>query len=247
MTVLPEAPEFLANLRDLGGTPTSDGRRIRPGVLLRSDQPLTADSPPPGLPWPPPTVVDLRGLREEDGTHPLLGAGAVVEHLGLLAPGSTAIAALPRTLAELYAFMLDSSADRLGQVVEIVASRPAPVLLHCAAGKDRTGVAVALLLRLVGVGRAEVLADYTATAAAMPGVMARAARKAMGVRWQPGTMTGDVPAEFIEAPAAAMEMVLDRWDAHPGGVTGWARERAGVDDRTLVALTVRLVEDRVAG
>ncbi|MCZ0973837.1 tyrosine-protein phosphatase [Streptomyces albulus] len=67
--------------------------------------------------------------------------------------------------------MLDHRAAWFASVVAELADR-LPAVVSCAAGKDRTGLTVALVLDLVGVGRADIIRDYTATAAAMPEVLA---------------------------------------------------------------------------
>ena len=86
---------------------------------------------------------------------------------------------------------------------------------------------MALALRLVGVDREAVLADFALTTSAMAAVMARA----VAVTPLPGGVTlQDVPPAYLEAPVEALTDVLDRWDAHPGGVAGWVAARGGAPD-----------------
>src|SRR5205807_3302088 len=67
-----------------------------------------------------------------------------------------------------YLEMLDEGADSLAAAVEIIASEPRrPLLFHCAAGKDRTGVLASLLLEVVGVGDDTIAEDYHLSAEGM--------------------------------------------------------------------------------
>ena len=64
--------------------------------------------------------------------------------------------------------------------------RPGPMLVHCTAGKDRTGIVVAVLLRAIGVRRADVLADYLRTEPNLPPAVERAARRRGARAAEPG-------------------------------------------------------------
>ncbi|WP_084038177.1 tyrosine-protein phosphatase [Demequina sp. NBRC 110053] len=227
----------LANLRDLADAAPG----LRAGIAYRSDAPFEGDAEPPGVEaWPPATVVDLRGPGEKDATHPL-GPGVRTVEIDLLSAADPTGAAMARlsTLEELYALMLGSgSAPGLVQVVAEVAREDAPVLFHCSAGKDRTGVSAALILALVGVSRDAVVADYHRTAEHMPSVLGRIMASAPSHVGD--TPLASVPREILEAPEAAIESVLDAWDEHDGGVEGWYLAHGG-DAQTLAALRGRLL------
>ncbi len=127
-------------------------------------------------------------------------------------------------LADLYRLMLEGNGARgIVRVIEAVAAADGSVLVHCTAGKDRTGVSVALLLTLVGIDRAAVVTDYVATAANMPGVLARMIAMFSGAdaAFVPTYDAAKLPAAALDAPARAIETVLDIWDATPGGAEGW--------------------------
>lgn len=204
----------LANLRDLGGLRTTSGGRILPGLLYRSDAPLAGDERPDAvMTWPPRTVVDLRSAGEADSQHswpetvvvhriPLLGeAGAVWR----TAPAASRA---PR-LEELYERMLDAAPTWIGRLTRIVAHGNEPVLVHCTGGKDRTGVAIAALVLGAGVEPADVVADYTATAARIRRLLVRLDL--------PNTA---IPPERF-APPEAIGGVVARLTGWPGGVSGW--------------------------
>lgn len=222
------------NLRDVGGLPVPGGRAVAPGRVLRSAVPDAADIGPRGIVWPPALVIDLRSVAESEAVHPLSQAGARVLNLPLLSalrPGAEPV----QTLHALYLLMLDQAADHFVDIVREVGSEPGATLIHCAAGKDRTGVSIALLLRLVGVEREHVVADYLRTAEAERAITARLERAAG--RHHRSTL----PASFFDVSPEAITGVLDVWDGHDGGVRGWFLGIGGsehhVDQlrRTLVA------------
>ncbi|MCI2238224.1 tyrosine-protein phosphatase [Paenibacillus sp. TRM 82003] len=222
----PEPVETVANLRDVAHCDP----RLEPGVLWRSAQPLAGDGAPAQVTsWPPATVVDLRSAAElPAGDHPLLGEGTRVHPVELLdgAGDPAAAAGDPPPLREVYLGMLEPGTGLL-RAVELVAAGPAPVLVHCAAGKDRTGVVVALALRLVDVPRTAVLADFALTTGHLPEVL----RRLVAASPLPtGVDLATLPQEYFTAPTAALDAVLDVWDAHEGGAAGWARAHGASAD-----------------
>jgi protein-tyrosine phosphatase len=140
----------LANFRDLGGLPTYTGRVTQPGVLYRSDAPALGDAPPDAV-WPPSLVLDLRSADEPIEPHPLRTNGTAVHRFMLLGT------ARPQTLRELraagtfdleglYGELITRVGEALPEVLSLLVTTDGPALIHCAAGKDRTGVLVAILL-----------------------------------------------------------------------------------------------------
>lgn len=224
------------NLRDVAGLPTEDGGHTRPGVLLRGDAPLDGDPAPAALAWPPGSVVDLRSSRERHGPHPLIALGAEVHHVPLtdaLSPEALARGeqgGLP--MGELYLLLAEAAPGWLPQVVDVVAHGPAPTLIHCAAGKDRTGVAVAILLRLAGVTRAAVEADFVQTNARRVALRDRLLAQ--------GALDADVPADRVGVRLEHIAAVLDLLDDHAGGPVGFVRD-AGVPDTDVADWRARLL------
>jgi protein-tyrosine phosphatase len=192
----------LANSRDVGGLPTADGTRIAPGVLLRSDnlQTLTDSDVQRLAELGLTDVVDLRSdyEAEREGPGPLTAADVAVHHFSLFRewrPGTgeekpdvrTEVMpeeALPwvdlKPQEELrneaasfyFAYVMDRP-DSIIAALRVIADAPGTVLVHCAAGKDRTGTVIALALTLAGVERAEVVADYAASSERVEQVVAR--------------------------------------------------------------------------
>lgn len=153
------------NVRDVGGYPTADGRRTRWRTLLRSDE-LTKLPPHAidelcdlGLRQ----VIDLRWPDELELSPSVFAAHPDVRyrHIALLVDDPT-----PHSgLAGMYRHVLD---ERLPQLVEVARAllEPGglPAVIGCAAGKDRTGITIAVLLSLAGVADDLVIEDYALSA-----------------------------------------------------------------------------------
>ncbi len=227
----------LANFRDLGGLPLTGGGVTRPAVLYRSDAMYPGDVAPAQAPlWPPALVVDLRSPSESATGGYYWPAGVRVDHIPLLRRaavvtgrpdrGSGPESRRPVRLESLYLAMLQAVPGKLASLVGLAADATGPVLVHCAAGKDRTGVAVAVLLMAAGVEPASVIADYTATAPRIPDLLSRL--QALGRRLP---ADADEHPELLGTPAEAISAVIERLAGWPGGLPGWlAAHGASPDD-----------------
>jgi protein-tyrosine phosphatase len=227
--------DLLANLRDVG----TAHPRLRQGVLYRSDAPLSTDEPPLAQQWPPATVIDLRDHGEKAEPHPYRHTSQVVD-LPLLAGSVTAPQTLAKGLTALYTHLLHTKATAclLVTAVQTIADSDGGVLVHCTAGKDRTGVAVALALRLVGIDHDAIVADYIRTADRMPAVQARMARTVR--RNFPEPAPPPLSPELLAAPSHAIQTFLRALEGHDGGPRGWYLTHGG-DPRLLNALEQRLL------
>ncbi|HMM74199.1 MAG TPA: tyrosine-protein phosphatase [Gammaproteobacteria bacterium] len=163
------------NMRDLGGLATADGRRTRRGRVYRSDALATltdadcARLAALGIR----AVYDFRTEEERARAPNRLDSLALVQHpRGFIPRGNPEMfiavnarrlsaAAVRATMLEQYARLaLDHTEHYAWVFRRLLSDDGAPAILHCASGKDRTGVGVALLLLAVGVTREEVLEDY---------------------------------------------------------------------------------------
>lgn len=202
------------NIRDVAGLPTVDGDRTRPGILLRGDAPFADDGPaspgwPRGLAWPPGVAVDLRSDPELDHPYPLPEVTTRRVHLPVMTTLAPEILAHDRdhrlAPGELYLGLLEAAPTWLPTVLDAVIDGPHPVLVHCAAGKDRTGVTIAVLLRIAGVTRAAVEADFSRTNARRVGLQRRLERRG-------ALRPGVVPAGTVGVAREEIVGVLDRLD-----------------------------------
>ncbi len=161
------------NTRDIGGYPTRDGHTTRWGRFLRSDslhklsvvdvEMLQAA----GLD----AIIDLR-RTDEAAAEPDLTAGFPAIHYfnlpvlpkAVSSPASDNPLAGVRSLSDVYIAMLDHFQANLRVIFETIAAHAsAPMIIHCTAGKDRTGVVFALLLDLAGVDDETIIEDYALT------------------------------------------------------------------------------------
>lgn len=211
----------LANLRDLGGLRTRDGSVTRSGVLFRSDAPYEGDVDRPWPGWPPSVVIDLRSRSENELSPRQWPDPVLVQHFELYERARPGAIDPARDLMGLYRRMLRKTPRRMVQLVELL-SLDGSTLIHCAAGKDRTGVVVAMLLALAGVSESDIVRDYLLTGQAMPAVVTRL------------TAAGGLPADLrahehlLATPLAAIRLVLDEIGAgSPGGVRRWYLDHGG--------------------
>ncbi|GAA1383455.1 hypothetical protein GCM10009613_12910 [Pseudonocardia kongjuensis] len=213
------------NFRDLGGLHAGPDRRVRPGVLFRSDTlqaltPADVDHLTDVLALE--LVVDLRIGPEavEEGRGPL--AARPVSYLN--APlRDLPVSDLPAREQSLFFYRehLSSPASPLATIVRVLCAMAGrPTLLHCAAGKDRTGLVSAMTLRLLGVDDDDIVADYLRSGPNMARVMDRF-RTWPRYRDHMGT----VPSEVYQAQEYTIRGFLTALDRDHGGAAGWAGRR----------------------
>lgn len=153
----------MLNLRDLGGY-ACDGGTTRFGVFFRSDVPASAEA--------------ARALRDTLGVTDVLDLRSVEEKQQVI-NGATQTESIrwhdlplfdemdptlvyhdPDVLIKLYRNLLDTAGQAVKQVIETMIDAPGAALVHCSAGKDRTGIISMLLLDAVGVATEDIIADY---------------------------------------------------------------------------------------
>jgi protein-tyrosine phosphatase len=152
----------ITNLRDLGGYPSTDGGTVRWRTLLRSDAlHRLGDSGRAALAGLGlRTVIDLRTDEEVMAAAGALDGGEVrTYHVPLF--DASAIGRLPPELAAIYRYMIDDCGAAIAEAVgRLCASNALPGLIHCTAGKDRTGLVAAIVLAVIGVPDDIIAADY---------------------------------------------------------------------------------------
>ena len=156
------------NARDLGGLFTADGARIRQGALIRTDDlhGLTADGVSALRAYGVSRILDLRTSAERAeqpgpfaGDERYLATPFIDEEAERYRDPST-----EPTLAQTYLGSVERNGRAIAAAIAALAQAPAGgVVVHCRAGKDRTGMFVALVLRVVGVAVDDIAADYALT------------------------------------------------------------------------------------
>lgn len=223
----------LVNLRDVGGLPLLGKGATAHGILYRGDAPYPGDSVIPEIAlWPPKSVIDLRGARERARFAYEWPVGTSVHHVPLSA--AAAPDAQPSDLPVVYARMIDRGSSWVGELLDLVTQPEGPVLLHCTAGKDRTGVAVAVLLLAAGVRPEAVVDDYARTERTLPDLMARWFD--VGVRT---AKSPPLPEQYMHAPSSAIEPIVERITATRGGPAQWMLDH-GADPVLLDMWRTRL-------
>lgn len=233
----------MANLRDVGGIPTTDGAHIQPRRLLRSDhlQHLTDAGVQTLLDLGLSDVVDLRSGYEErhEGPGPLTGRSEVrIHHHSMfredLSPAQTeaelteqiSAQALPWTeivqptvevedsAASFYLSYLVDRPDSVVAALRAISAAPGAALVHCAAGKDRTGTIVALALRLADAEPGAVVEDYAVSSERTAAIVDKLAGSPT---YRDNVLKRPI-AEQHTRPES-MKLVLDYIDAEYGSVS----------------------------
>lgn len=214
---------------------------LRPGALYRSDalHRLNADGRRRIRELGIGRVVDLRSAfdRRIGGRDRLRGTGAVRTSVPL-AGGAMRVDPAEITLRGVYRMLLAQHPAPFGDVLRMIADADAPVLVHCTAGKDRTGLVSALALAAVGVERDAIVADYAATGANLAGEWTR--RMLRKVRRFRVPMT-DALVEVLAASPPDVLIDTFAWlDEQHGGVDDYL-SAIGVDDAVRERLRSRLL------
>jgi protein-tyrosine phosphatase len=230
--------ERLHNFRDLGGYPTRDGRhRVRSGLLYRAD---SLGKLVPGTPdWDRflalgiRTVIDLRHpwearSRGRVAAHPSFAYHNLsIEHRAYDQAAQTADVDPGPYLAERYMEVAEDGTKEIRQALELIADAKAPLVYHCASGKDRTGQLTALVLALLDVDDEVIIEDFTLTERATPRLLAdwRERNEGRSPTW---------PA-FGRAPAAVMRLYLKALGSRYGSTEGYVDQALGMDAASLAA------------
>jgi protein-tyrosine phosphatase len=245
------------NFRDLGGLPTEGGRAIRRGVIYRSEGPASffdehrAELGALGVR----SVCDLRsGVEREIAPNDWCGPACRVLHLDmntdLRASGAQIWRSLRtdpspenanRVMTANYALMPAALGPHLPQIATTLLAGEVPMIIHCTAGKDRTGVAIAMLLALLGVSREQIMIDYTRSDVfghnmRVAGSLDRAFHKSLGF-----APSEQVKAVLMGASTDFLLAALQAVDRHWGSVGAYF-EASGVDPRRQEQLRAALLE-----
>jgi protein-tyrosine phosphatase len=233
------------NFRSLGGLPAADGRRIRPHALLRADRLVGLDE----RDWSAlarvglATICDLRSDAER-AEHPnRLPPGLDVHELncqvnndlradpalGRLMLDDPSARGAERVMIEIYRRFPDYMGRTLTAVVERLLAGGAPMLVHCSAGKDRTGFVVAMLLHALEVPEPLIRADYLASKRWPGAVHHRASLAARLGRFIPAAELEAAVDTVIDVREVYLDAALGAAIAEFGSIDSYLEVAAGLD------------------
>lgn len=244
---MPEMHEFEAcfNFRDLGGHVTGDGRVVRRGHVFRSGSlhRMTAADRRSFARLGITTVVDLR-RPDEVGRHPPPpGIAPRIAHLPLETeiPATEGVAADRRSehLGEEYLEIAGAPAGHaaITAAIDLIAQPRHRVVVHCYAGKDRTGILAALLLSALGVDDDAIAADYAASDAAIAPSIAYAERHEPD--W--ARLIAGLPDRVLRAHPRGILTLLGGIRARHDSVRSYLHA-IGTREYTLARLEAKLLE-----
>ncbi|MDN5917510.1 MAG: tyrosine-protein phosphatase [Pseudonocardia sp.] len=222
----------LSNARDIGGLPLEGGGHVRPGVLLRTEA-LEHLSPGDvrrlldvhGVRQ----VLDLRtdGERVRHGRGELFTAGVDTHLLSFIPEEGRALPELDEDMDPMVhnylAYLNDRGPNVVDGVRRVAQLTDGATIVHCAAGKDRTGVLVALVECVAGVLREEIVADYALSAVRI---------EEMFRRWTTAageTMPEDDEIDRHRPRAEVMRRFLEELDERHGGPVAWLQAHGLTD------------------
>jgi len=232
------------NFRDLGGYEGHGGRRLRWRRLFRSDHlgGLTPADHEVLAALGVAASFDFRGVDERAAApyelpgiaqHSLAIEPTVAQRMQEITEAGRALTVpvVEGLMRDLYRGLVNERSHRFTEFFSHLLRAEAPVVFHCTAGKDRTGVAAALVLLALGVPRDTVMRDYLLT---------------NEVFKPPWTPREDIDPQVLQAlwgvQADYLEAALDTIDRAHGGPERYLRRGIGLDDSQLEALTQRYLQ-----
>lgn len=255
------------NFRDLGGYPAGEKQRVRWGRLYRSG--TLSNVTPAGhatlrelgirvlcdfrtqrererevVDW----TGDGRTLLAWDYDPKLVSVRALLSSAGVSRDSGLTPAAARRAMIELYRELPTRLAEPYSSLFARLAAGDLPLVFGCAAGKDRTGVAAALVLSALGVSREIILNDYTLTnqVVDLEQVLFRDPRRSIGLEDEHGQLARvdrGARAPFLEASAEYLAATFERIESDHGSVDEYLRARLDVGPAQLASIREHLLED----
>lgn len=250
--------EAVENVRDYGGYATATGRRLVRGRLIRTAHHARASDADLkrfealGVS----VVVDLRHpdeRRKQPSRRPDGWSGAVIESDlddgEREAPHITFLKTTDLTEASARAYMIEAyrripfeprHLDLFGRYFRALAETDGAVVIHCAAGKDRTGILAALTHHVAGVSEADLLADYLLTNTAVD-LQGRAPAIAAQLEREFGrTASHEAVVAFLGVEPAFLQAAWDAITDRHGSLDGYLEQALGVDADLRARLEARL-------
>ncbi len=229
-----------SNLRDVGGYPGRDGRLTRWGTIYRSDclDQLSDLSQAELLALGVRTIVDLRDNAEVQQRPNVFAGSARVRYRRLPVWESAPPELAFPTFVDGYLRELEECGPCFVRIAHTLLEPDGlPALVHCAAGKDRTGIVVMLLLAIAGVPPDVIATDYALSEGCLGAPYAEAGRRWLVSRGHTWEQYGYI----FQTPPERMLTTLDRLERRWGGVESYLIGE-GLEGDELDALRERLLE-----
>lgn len=258
IAMLKTAPNF----RDIGGLLAKDGRKVRSGLIYRSDalDALDADDLLRMADLGIKVCCDLRSEGERlqrpsrwpEAAVPRTLCLEVATDIRVLIPGlarqfreDPSAEGAARLMQQLYRDLPVACAPALTRAFSLISDEQEslPLVIHCTAGKDRTGFIIAMLLYALGVPAATITADYLRTNQAggrlqLNGKIAQLLEALLGMTPQP-----EMLAAVTAARAEYLQAALERIAEDHGSVDAYLAAAAGLDANRRAQLNTRLLEE----
>nr|WP_295105733.1 tyrosine-protein phosphatase [uncultured Caulobacter sp.] len=244
------------NFRDVGGWRTADGRQVKWGHIYRSGVMvgLTMADFAYLSKLDVTAICDLRSPQERTSEpSPFLGKPGAPKVIATDYDMSASMASFMKMtnreeaiqgFADAYVAFLDMLTPHYTDMFARLVANEGPLAFNCSAGKDRTGMASALILSVLGVPRATVLEDYALTQVYTPpsyyAKMAQSGAANSGVSAQQAQALSKLPPEVLQvimgSDPEVMRRALATIDAKFGGPVALTKARFGLTDQKIASL-----------
>ncbi|MCU0475300.1 MAG: tyrosine-protein phosphatase [Anaerolineae bacterium] len=245
------------NLRDIGGYPAAGGKRVRWGLVYRSGtlHELSAEDSQRLAELGLRLICDLRSDEElADAPDDAARFGAAYKHLPVQTERNTlqrvrAAMFQPERLSDFLretykTVMLEDNATLIGGILrDMLAPDGLPMLFHCTAGKDRTGVVAAVLLATLGVPDAVIAADYAQSNHFQPRFREYVGRAVVKLKWL--GVSADSLHPLTIADGSMMHDMLATLRAKYHSIDDYLTQRAGLTHEEIGRLRALLLEEAV--
>ncbi len=227
------------NTRDCGGYAAAGGKFTKWRTLLRTDCPLTltdaslATLNEIGVR----TAIDLRNSQEirDDATRHALDKAPGIRYVNLPLIPKFSPETMPNDVHDAYLMYLRDLQPQIRDVLSALANSEAPAIVNCQAGKDRTGIIIALALGAVGVPIDTLVADYALTEIYLRGLIPELIAEAVSAGYD-----SERYRRMLETPPEAMRQALTWVNEHYGGIPAYLTA-IGVTPDELAALRALLL------
>ncbi|MDO8909444.1 MAG: tyrosine-protein phosphatase [Pseudohongiella sp.] len=251
------------NFRDLGGYQTMDGRTVKSGKLFRSGvlHHMTAADYQKVQNLGIRTVVDFRAIEERESEPTNWGAGDVTmmtwnysmdfgqdtNILAEFANPALDAAGAEALMSQMYRGMAEEQKPHYAGMFATLTSSDDPLLFHCTAGKDRTGIAAALLLTALGVDRETVIQDYVLSEviAGLPEYQNSAPALDENMDSTYAFLANMPPAALAALMGTRrvyIESAFDAMTTQYGSVDAYIRDELGMDNARIEQLKANFLE-----